>query len=76
MLIVGGGLYCEIFFQIFFSIFIFPNALINFCLKIIFLFMCILNFILDALSNPYLKKNSIQTIFQGVPHEWLSYSII
>ena len=65
MLIVGGGLYCEIFFQICFSFFIFfPNALINFIFLIIFLFMFIFNFILDALLNPYFKKG-IQTIFQG-----------
>ena len=31
--------------------------------------------IIRCLIKPLLK-NSIQTIFQGVPHEWLSYSII
>jgi len=36
---------------------------------------CKVSQIIRCLIKPLLK-NSIQTIFKGVPHEWLSYSII
>ena len=71
MQIVGGGeLYCEIFS----SSFLFFSKCFNF-LKKKYLCLIIFILILDALLNPYLKTAPRQ-FFKGVPHDWLSYSII
>ena len=78
MLIVGGELYCEIFSQIFsfffqiitLNLFLFFQLFFGLCLKLFFQ-------ILQIFVSKYLfKKTALRQFFKGVPHEWLSYSII
>ena len=74
MQIVGGELYCEIFFpdEIFPYFFIFSKPFNFFLINIVSNYLCLIifNIILNALLNPYLK-NSTQTIFQG-DTSWLA----
>ena len=67
----GGPLLWEIFSRFdFFKKYFFPNALtlkLSYFFLIIFLFMFnyLINFILDALSNPYLKKQHPDNFSKG-----------
>ena len=80
MLIVGGNSIVRFFSQIFFSFFS-PNNYFKF----IFIFSIIFWFVFKIIfskyfkilfPNTYSKKTALRQFFKGVPHEWLSYSII